>query len=171
MSFWNAKDKYLYQTFPRCLVRLSPIEFLNSLKCETNKAKLFRKLLDINDVYLKLLGDRRQHKLAAEYRWTVLLGYHFPQDFEYFSFFIGTLLIPRLHLGTWRDLARYQVLNLGTFNKKPFSNYRGEQAFCGPQPRSRLWTFLYHGPQIRNFLLYLNISSLSGNWKLKNIQI
>ena len=61
------------------------------------------------------------------------------------------------------DLARYQVLNLETFNKKPFSNYRGEQAFCGPQPRSRLWTFLYHGPQIRNFLLYLNISSLSGN--------
>lgn len=59
------------------VVRLSPIEFLNPRKCETNKAKLFRKLLDINDVYLNLLGDRLQHKLVlleAEYRWTVLLG-------------------------------------------------------------------------------------------------
>ena len=114
------KDKYLYQTFPRCLVRLSPIEFLNSLKCETNKAKLFRKLLDINDVYLKLLGDRRQHKLAAEYRWTVLLGYHFPQDFEYFSFFIGTLSIPRLHLATWRRLGPVPSVKSGDLQQKAF---------------------------------------------------
>ena len=94
------------------------------------------------------------------------LVYHFPQDFEYFSYFIGTLSIPRLHLATWRRLGSVpsQVLNLGTFNKKPFSNYRGEQAFCGPQPQPLVDISISRSeapqfPPVSQYLIF--------EWKLK----
>ena len=62
------------------------------------------------------------------------------------------------------DLARYQVLNLGNFNKKPFSNYRGEQAFCGPQPQPLVDISISRSaapqfPPVSQYLIF--------EWKLK----
>ena len=100
--------------------------------------------------------------LVAEY---LLIGIRFRKTLNTSNFLLAYSQSPDstllLHVG---DLAQYQVLNLGNFNKKPFSNYRGEQAFCGPQPQPRVDISISRSaapqfPPVSQYLIF--------EWKLK----